>query len=132
MPFPRDSNCELAGAYDPKAVEMGWAQWWDEEAFFHEEPDDKCSKDKFVMMIPPPNVTGSLHLGHTLTVAIEDTITRYNRMLGKKVLWLPGVDHAGIATQSVVERRLLADEGKSRHDYGRTKFLEKGEGVFCA
>ncbi|KAH0486047.1 MAG: uncharacterized protein KVP18_003862, partial [Porospora cf. gigantea A] len=125
MPFPRDSNCELAGAYDPKAVEMGWAQWWDEEAFFHEEPDDKCSKDKFVMMIPPPNVTGSLHLGHTLTVAIEDTITRYNRMLGKKVLWLPGVDHAGIATQSVVERRLLADEGKSRHDYGRTKFLEK-------
>eukprot|EP00916_Digyalum_oweni_P019703 GHVL01032880.1.p1 GENE.GHVL01032880.1~~GHVL01032880.1.p1 ORF type:complete len:999 (+),score=187.73 GHVL01032880.1:241-2997(+) len=77
------------------------------------------------MVIPPPNVTGSLHLGHTLTSAIEDSITRWNRMCGKVTLWLPGTDHAGIATQSVVERDLMRTEGKTRHQYGREEFLKR-------
>lgn len=77
------------------------------------------------MVIPPPNVTGSLHLGHALTNAIEDSLTRYNRMKGLTTLWVPGCDHAGIATQVVVEKRLMRDEGKTRHDLGREKFIEK-------
>merc|ERR1711871_1841944 len=80
---------------------------------------------KFVMVIPPPNVTGTLHLGHALTCAIEDALTRWHRMCGDVTLWLPGTDHAGIATQSVVERLLLREEGKTRHDLGREKFLER-------
>lgn len=81
-------------------------------------------KGKFVMVIPPPNVTGTLHLGHALTFAIEDAVTRWNRMKGKITLWVPGCDHAGIATQNVVERKLQR-EGKTRHDIGREKFIEE-------
>ncbi len=76
-------------------------------------------------MIPPPNVTGSLHLGHALTAAIEDTLTRWHRMKGDVTLYVPGTDHAGIATQSIVEKMLMRDEKKSRHDLGREAFLEK-------
>ncbi|CDJ59364.1 hypothetical protein, conserved [Eimeria maxima] len=81
--------------------------------------------NKFIMVIPPPNVTGSLHIGHALTVAIEDALTRWNRMRGKIVLWVPGVDHAGIATQSVVERMLMKEEKKNKYDLGREKFIDK-------
>ena len=81
--------------------------------------------DRFVMMIPPPNVTGRLHIGHALTCSIEDTLTRYHRMCGRPTMWLPGTDHAGIATQAVVERKLMKNEGLSRHDLGREKFLQK-------
>jgi valyl-tRNA synthetase len=77
------------------------------------------------MVIPPPNVTGSLHLGHALTTAVEDTITRWNRMKGKVTVWIPGTDHAGIATQSVVEKRLKKNEGITRHDLGREEFIKK-------
>lgn len=82
-------------------------------------------KGQFVMVIPPPNVTGSLHLGHALTNSIEDAITRYHRMKGKTTLWVPGCDHAGIATQVVVEKKLWREEKLSRHDLGREKFIEK-------
>jgi len=79
----------------------------------------------FTMVIPPPNVTGALHLGHALMLAVEDAITRYKRMQGYQVLWLPGVDHAGIATQSVVEKQIWKKEKKTRHDYGREAFVKK-------
>ena len=77
------------------------------------------------MVIPPPNVTGALHLGHALMLSIEDAITRWKRMQGYETLWLPGVDHAGIATQSVVEKQLWKKEKKTRHDYGREEFVNK-------
>ena len=86
---------------------------------------DVKPEDVFMMVIPPPNVTGKLHLGHALTNSVEDAITRYNRMRGKATLWVPGSDHAGIATQVVVEKKLARDQGISRHDLGREKFLEK-------
>ncbi len=95
--------------YQPKYVESAWQSWWESKGFFTPnvaEALEKGEMDKFIMVIPPPNVTGSLHLGHALTTAIEDTLTRWHRMKGKIVCWVPGVDHAGIATQSVVEKRL--------------------------
>jgi valyl-tRNA synthetase len=82
-------------------------------------------KGKFVMVIPPPNVTGSLHIGHALTIAIEDALARWYRMSGYLTLWVPGTDHAGIATQSVVEKKLFKESGKTRHDLGREKFIEE-------
>lgn len=95
--------------YQPKYVEAAWQQWWEKCGFYAPKVDGSkpCTEEnRFVMVIPPPNVTGSLHLGHALTDSIEDTITRWNRMKGKITLWVPGTDHAGIATQSVVEKRL--------------------------
>lgn len=95
--------------YQPKYVEAAWQAWWEKSGFYKpnvEEAIQKGEQDKFIMVIPPPNVTGSLHLGHALTDSIEDALTRWNRMKGKITLWVPGVDHAGIATQSVVEKRL--------------------------
>ncbi|KAE8965427.1 hypothetical protein PR001_g28739, partial [Phytophthora rubi] len=118
----------MLAAYDPVAVEAAWQDWWEASGFFSCS-DDKiraaAAHERFVMVIPPPNVTGSLHLGHALTVAIQDALTRWHRMLGHATLWVPGTDHAGIATQSVVEKRLLKEEGKSRHDLGRDQFLER-------
>jgi len=124
----KDMSAPMAAGYDPKAVETAWMAWWEKEGFF--TPDAKASKGtkedkRFIMVIPPPNVTGSLHLGHTLTGAIEDALTRWHRMCGHVTLWVPGIDHAGIATQSVVERLLYKTEKKTRHDLGRDKFLEK-------
>ncbi|RHY32005.1 hypothetical protein DYB32_002971 [Aphanomyces invadans] len=119
----KDLTAPMAAGYQPVAVESAWQAWWEKEGFFKCD-DDKiktASKDKrFVMVIPPPNVTGSLHLGHALTVAVQDTLTRWHRMLGHATLWVPGTDHAGIATQ-----RLMKDEGKSRHDLGRGPFLDR-------
>lgn len=95
-------------SYQPKYVEAAWQQWWEKCGYYSPQLEGKenVEEKRFVMVIPPPNVTGSLHLGHALTSAIEDTITRWNRMKGKITLWVPGTDHAGIATQSVVEKRL--------------------------
>jgi valyl-tRNA synthetase len=118
----------MAAAYNPVAVESAWQDWWEASGFFtcSDEQIKHAKKDeRFVMVIPPPNVTGSLHLGHALTVAIQDALTRWHRMLGHATLWVPGTDHAGIATQSVVEKRLLKEESKSRHDLGRDQFLER-------
>jgi len=114
---------ELAKAYEPQAVEDKWYSWWLEQRFF--EADPVSPKPAFSIVIPPPNVTGVLTLGHVLNNTIQDILARRARMTGHEVLWLPGTDHAGIATQSVVERKLKADEGKNRHDLGREAFLEK-------
>ena len=115
-------------AYQPKYVESAWQAWWEKCGYY--TPDlAKALKtnaaDKFVMVIPPPNVTGSLHLGHALTTAVEDTLTRWHRMKGKIALWVPGTDHAGIATQSVVEKRLKKEHNLSRHDLGREEFTKR-------
>lgn len=124
----KDMTQPMAATYNPKAVESAWSEWWEKRGFF--TPDPKRStgtmeSQRFIMVIPPPNVTGSLHLGHTLTGAIEDALTRWHRMCGHVTLWVPGTDHAGIATQSVVERLLYKQEKLTRHDLGREKFLEK-------
>ncbi|KAJ9589234.1 hypothetical protein L9F63_027980, partial [Diploptera punctata] len=126
----KDTSCPMPDSYSPQYVEAAWYSWWEKEGFFTPEYGERNiseqnPKGKFVMVIPPPNVTGSLHLGHALTNAVEDAITRWHRMKGRTVLWNPGCDHAGIATQVVVERKLWREEQKTRHDIGRDKFIEK-------
>ncbi|MCX7614020.1 MAG: valine--tRNA ligase [Caldimicrobium sp.] len=113
---------KLDSSYDPKKVEDKWYDLWEKEGLF--EPLNDPGKPKFSMVIPPPNVTGSLHIGHALNNTIQDVLARYKRMDNYDVLWIPGTDHAGIATQNVVERE-LAKEGLSREQLGRAKFLEK-------
>lgn len=126
----KDMNSNpMADAYFPSVVESAWQEWWEAKGFYSCDPKDalgkKSDEDKFVMVIPPPNVTGSLHLGHALTAAVEDTLTRWHRMQGHATLYVPGTDHAGIATQSVVEKMLMKELGLNRHDLGREKFIEK-------
>ena len=111
----------LENAYNPSDVENGMYQVWEDKGYFQPSYDKKQS---FSIALPPPNVTGSLHMGHGFNNAIMDTLTRYHRMLGENTLWQPGTDHAGIATQMVVERQLNA-QGIKRHNLGREKFLEK-------
>lgn len=113
---------ELSSSYNPKEVEDKWYKIWEEKKLF--EPTFDSYKPKFSMVIPPPNVTGSLHIGHALNNTIQDVLARYKRMDGYDVLWIPGTDHAGIATQNVVERE-LAKEGLSREQLGKEKFLER-------
>ena len=108
-------------SYNPAAIEQRWYQFWEEKAYF--EPSDPDSTERYCIMLPPPNVTGSLHMGHAFQDTIMDTLSRWQRMKGADTLWQPGTDHAGIATQMVVERKLL-NEGKSRHDLGREQFVE--------
>lgn len=115
-------------SYNPKSVESSWYDWWVKEGFFEPEfteSGDIKPEGVFSIPAPPPNVTGALHIGHALTVSIQDALIRYYRMKGKTTLFLPGFDHAGIATQSVVEKTVYAKEGKTRHDYGREEFLKK-------
>lgn len=117
----------LSTSYDPKAVESQTYSFWEKERLFEPEsqPQDKHSTgNAFSIVIPPPNVTGTLHMGHALDNTIQDILIRYHRMLGDKTLWMPGTDHAGIATQNVVERQ-LAKDGKSKHDLGREAFLKE-------
>ena len=132
---PKGEKKDLSGpmeAYNPAAVEAAWGDWWEAKGFYRANAEKAGSlehKEKFVMVIPPPNVTGSLHLGHALTCSIEDTIVRYQRMAGKEVLWLPGTDHAGIATQTVVEKKLC--ERKAKRDtilVVRSSCVESGNG----
>ena len=108
--------------YDPAEIEPRRYDWWEEGGWFAAEPDD--DGEPFAIAMPPPNITGSLHIGHALTSAIEDALVRHARMQGKNAVWLPGTDHAGIATQNVVEKELAA-EGASRHDLGREAFVER-------
>ncbi|MCX7829065.1 MAG: valine--tRNA ligase [Thermanaerothrix sp.] len=112
----------LGKSYDPVPIEDKWYGLWLENDVFKADPDSK--KPKFSIVIPPPNVTGSLHMGHALNNTLQDIVCRYKRMKGYEVLWLPGTDHAGIATQNVVERH-LASQGVSRKDLGREGFVEK-------
>jgi len=124
----------LAKAYAPSAVETAWYDRWEQYHLFDanraeqnpQDPTGRRADDKppFVIAIPPPNVTGILHVGHAFTFTIQDVYTRYHRMLGHEALWLPGTDHAGIATQTKIEREMRA-EGLTRHDLGREKFLER-------
>lgn len=113
---------ELSDRYNPQDVEARIYKWWSDKGYFKAE--ETSTKPPFSIILPPPNVTGSLHLGHALNHSIQDTLVRWKRMSGFNVLWLPGTDHAGIATQSVVERE-LKKEGSSRHKLGREKFVER-------
>ncbi len=113
---------EMPKAYEPGKVEQKWYKFWMERDYFKLRIDP--AKKPFVIIMPPPNVTGELHVGHALTAALEDIMTRWHRMKGEPTLWLPGVDHAGIAAQVVVEQ-LLAGEGLDRYQLGRDKFLER-------
>src|SRR5262249_59547950 len=114
----------LPKSYDPKAVEVGWFARWEEAGLFRADPDSP--KPKFSMALPPPNVTGELHMGHALQGALYDLWSRYRRMTGYEVLWLPGTDHAAIATQNVIERQ-LADEGMTKEQLGRAAFEARVE-----
>ncbi|MGB1109244.1 MAG: valine--tRNA ligase [Gammaproteobacteria bacterium] len=113
-------------AYDPHSIEQRWYQTWEENGWFAPDMDkaEESSVDPYCIMIPPPNVTGTLHMGHGFNNTVIDTLIRYQRMRGAPTLWQPGTDHAGIATQMVVER-LLGQEGKTRHDLGREAFIDK-------
>jgi valyl-tRNA synthetase len=113
---------ELTKVYEPRQAEETWYQYWLDQDFFHAA--DSSSKKPFSIVIPPPNVTGMLHMGHALNNVLQDIIVRYKRMQGYNALWMPGMDHAGIATQNVVEQE-LAKEGLTRHDLGREKFIER-------
>ncbi|NPA15396.1 MAG: valine--tRNA ligase [Deferribacteres bacterium] len=114
---------QLPKVYNPKEVEGKWYQFWQDKGFFHADENDD-SRPTYSIVIPPPNVTGSLHMGHALNSTLQDILCRWKRMEGYNVLWMPGTDHAGIATQTVVERE-LAKEGKSRWELGREEFLKK-------
>ncbi len=117
---PQDT---LPKGYDPKNVEQNWRDFWEQDKTFTPTMADS-SQEPYSIVIPPPNVTGNLHIGHALNLTLQDVLCRHARQLGKEVLWVPGQDHAGIATQNVVERR-LATEGKGRHDLGRDAFIER-------
>lgn len=116
---------ELPKAYNPKETEGRIYQLWEESGFFNPNnlPGDR--PERFSMVLPPPNVTGTLHLGHAVTTTIEDIIIRFERMRGKRTLWLPGTDHAAIATESKVEKELIKNDKASRHDLGREEFLKR-------
>ncbi len=109
--------------YNPKEIEQQWYTYWEEKGYFHEEVD--TNKEPFSIVLPPPNVTGQLHMGHALDNTLQDILIRTKRMQGYNVLWMPGTDHAGIATQVKVEENIMKTEGKSRHDLGRAEFLKR-------
>lgn len=113
----------LDTTYNPAEIEQPLYQHWEKNGYFKANGD--TTKESFCIVIPPPNVTGSLHMGHAFQQTIMDTMIRYQRMQGKNTLWQSGTDHAGIATQMVVERKIAAEEGKNRHDYGRDAFIDK-------
>lgn len=112
----------LAKVYSPEAVEQKWYRFWEDHGFFHARVNP--AKKPYTIVIPPPNVTGVLHMGHILNNTLQDAFIRYKRMKGYEACWIPGTDHAGIATQNVVEKALMK-EGKTRHDLGREKFVER-------
>ncbi|OMO67882.1 Aminoacyl-tRNA synthetase, class Ia [Corchorus capsularis] len=122
-------STQMAKQYSPSAVEKSWYAWWEESGFFQAEAEAEAGSSKpkppFVIVLPPPNVTGALHIGHALTSAIQDTIVRWRRMCGYNVLWVPGMDHAGIATQVVVEKKLMRERSLTRHDIGREEFVNE-------
>ncbi len=114
---------ELPKHYDPREAQQRWLRFWNERGFFHARPDP--NRQPYCIVIPPPNVTGALHLGHALNNTLQDVLVRWRRMQGYNTLWMPGTDHAGIATQAVVERRLREEEKKTRHDLGREELVKR-------
>ena len=119
---------ELPKAYDPHGVEERIYEEWERSGAFA----PRGGGEPFCIVLPPPNVTGILHMGHALDHSIQDAIIRRRRMQGFRTLWLPGTDHAGIATQNVVERELAKNEGKTRHDLGREEFVKRVSGISTA
>ncbi|MGQ9575324.1 MAG: valine--tRNA ligase [Thermoguttaceae bacterium] len=117
------SGKDLPPQYDHAAAEARWYRFWEQKGYFHSEPHP--DRTPYTIVIPPPNVTGALHLGHALNNVLQDILIRQKRMQGFETLWVPGTDHAGIATQAVVERRLLAEENKTRHDIGREGLVRR-------
>src|SRR6476619_5008141 len=113
---------ELARAYEPKEAQERWLTLWEEHGYFHSRPDER---EPYAIVIPPPNVTGALHLGHALNNTLQDVLIRWRRMPGRNALWLPGTDHAGIATQAGVERRPRDPEGRTRHQIGRDALVKR-------
>jgi valyl-tRNA synthetase len=118
----KETKMEINKTYNPADIEKKWYKWWMDNKMF--QPNDNRDKDPFTIIIPPPNVTGILHMGHVLNNTNQDIMIRYKRMTGVPTLWIPGVDHAGIATQNVVEKQ-LAKENKTRHDIGREALIDK-------
>ena len=118
----QESGANIPKTYDPASFERKWYSYWEEHKLFHDEADE--SREPYSVVIPPPNVTGQLHMGHALDETLQDILVRYQRMRGKNVVWVPGCDHAGIATQAKVEESLRA-EGTNRFELGREKFLER-------
>ena len=116
---------DLPSQYDHAAAQARWYPYWESQGYFHASVDPEDSRKTFTIVIPPPNVTGALHLGHALNNTLQDILVRMKRMQGCNVLWMPGTDHAGIATQAVVERRLLEEEKLSRHDLGRERLVDR-------
>src|ERR1700753_3643308 len=122
----RDMSHELPKAYDPSIIEERWAKNWVEQRLFDVVTPEgtDATRKKFTMLLPPPNVTGRLHMGHMLNQTEMDILARWHRMRGETSLWVPGTDHAGIATQMMVERQ-LKEQGKTRQELGRSAFVEK-------
>ena len=114
---------ELPKVYEPQQVEAEIYEMWEKNGYF--KPNGKADAKPFTIVMPPPNVTGQLHMGHAMDATLQDTLIRFKRMQGYNALWLPGVDHAGIATQIKVEEELRVKEGLTRYDLGREKFLER-------
>ena len=117
---------ELPKTYNPAEYEDAIYKKWEQSGFFN--PDNLNLPDtakSYTIVLPPPNITDKLHLGHSAMLAIEDLLIRYHRMRGERALWIPGTDHAAIATQNVVEKKLLREQGKTRHDLGREEFLKR-------
>src|SRR3981189_824593 len=114
---------ELPKAYDSKAAQEKWLTFWTERGNFNSAPDP--AKKAYTIVIPPPNVTGALHMGHALNNTLQDVLIRWRRMQGYNAEWMPGTDHAGIATQAVVERLIFAQEKKTRHDLGREELVKR-------
>ena len=112
---------QLSTRYDPKSIEKKWYKYWLKKGYFTPKGEDK----KYSIVIPPPNITGRIHMGHALNMTLQDMVVRFKRMQGYDVLWLPGEDHAGIATQNAVERFLMETEGKKREEIGREEFIKK-------
>src|SRR3954466_4214110 len=117
------SIADLPKQYDPQAAQRRWYDFWIEKGYFHADPSS--GKPPYTIVIPPPNVTGALHLGHALNNTLQDILIRWKRMQGFDALWMPGTDHAGIATQAVVEKRLFEEEKKTRHDLGREGLVKR-------
>src|SRR3989344_7256543 len=111
---------ELPKSFDPKSVESKWYSFWERGGYF--KPDMSSHQKPFTIVIPPPNVTGVLHMGHALVDTLQDILIRWKRMCGFEALWVPGTDHAGIATQTVVERHLMKTQGKRRSDFSSEEF----------
>lgn len=128
QPAPAISAEQLPKQYDHTKAQQEWYPFWERQGYFHSDPNPahtRSTKGPFTVVIPPPNVTGALHLGHALNNTLQDMLVRFKRMQGFNALWMPGTDHAGIATQAVVERRLREEEGLDRHALGREKLVER-------